>query len=287
MNILITGGMGQLGQSFAHLAAAYPQHHLVCCSRESLDITREDAVAALLQSSGADVLVNCAAYTAVDKAETDQEQAYAINATAPAAMARACKKLGVRMVHISTDYVFGGSRQEAYGEDHPVQPVNVYGATKQAGEAQVLAANPDAVIIRTSWVYAPFGNNFVKTMIRLMQSRPEIGVVADQFGSPTYASDLAEAVLAILDSGRWQGGLYHYSNAGVISWYDFALAIREIGGFACAVKSLTTPEYPTPAKRPAYSVLDKTKISEVYGIVIKPWRPSLETCMAQLQPRDT
>lgn len=282
MKILITGGAGQLGQSFQQLAASYPQHQFVCCSREALDITQEDSVAAFLESSGAGVLVNCAAYTAVDKAETDHEQAFAINAAAPAAMARACRKLGVRMVHISTDYVFGGDQQEAYREDDPVQPVNVYGASKQKGEEWVLAEDPSAVIIRTSWVYAPFGNNFVRTMIRLMQSRPEIGVVADQFGSPTYAPDLAEAVLAMVDSGRWQGGLYHYSNDGVISWYDFALAIRELGGFSCSVKSLTTPEYPTPAKRPAYSVLDKTKIGAVYGVAIKPWHQSLEKCMAQL-----
>lgn len=281
MKILITGAGGQLGQSFRQLSANV-QHQFYFRDRSDLDITNATAVAADLKATGADVLVNCAAYTAVDKAESEPELAFAINATAPGVLAEACRNMGVRMIHISTDYVFGGNQQQAYREEDPVQPVNVYGASKQKGEALVAANNPDAVIIRTSWVYAPFGNNFVKTMIRLMQSRPEVGVVADQFGAPTYAPDLAEAIMAMLESKVWQGGIYHFSNEGVISWYAFAQAIREIGGFNCTVRSLTTPEYPTPAKRPAYSVMDKSRIMQAYGIRLQPWRESLERCMRQL-----
>ncbi|OLY92098.1 dTDP-4-dehydrorhamnose reductase [Cnuella takakiae] len=282
MKILITGGAGQLGQAFQQLAAAHPHHQFIFTDRTELDITDEGAVDKMLRETGVEALVNCAAYTAVDKAETDVELAYAINATAAGVLARACAATGVQLVHVSTDYVFNGAGKEPYRENDPVSPVSVYGASKQMGEAEVLEANKDAVIIRTSWVYAPFANNFVKTMLRLMQSRPEIGVVADQFGSPTNALDLAAAILQVLDSGTRQGGIFHFSNEGVISWYDFALAIRDLSGLDCQVKPLTTAEYPTPAKRPAYSVMDKTKIQEVYGIRLKPWKESLAACLEQL-----
>lgn len=282
MKILITGGAGQLGQAFQQLAAANPQHVFLFTDRTELDITNEAAVQKVLQVEKVEALVNCAAYTAVDKAETEVELAYAINATAAGVLARACAANGVRLVHVSTDYVFDGQGKEPYREDDPVSPVNVYGASKQKGEAEVMAANKDAIIIRTSWVYAPFANNFVKTMLRLMQSRPEIGVVADQYGSPTNALDLAGAILQVLDSGKKEGGIYHYSNDGIISWYEFALAIKEWSGFDCHVKALTTPEYPTPAKRPAYSGMDKTKIQQVFGVALKPWKESLAACLQQL-----
>lgn len=282
MKILITGSAGQLGQAFQQLAAAHPQHVFLFTNRTELDITNEAAVQKVLQVERVEALVNCAAYTAVDKAETEVELAYAINATAAGVLARACAANGVRLVHVSTDYVFDGQGKEPYREDDPVSPVNVYGASKQKGEAEVMEANKDAIIIRTSWVYAPFANNFVKTMLRLMQSRPEIGVVADQYGSPTNALDLAGAILQVLDSGKKEGGIYHYSNDGIISWYEFALAIKDWSGFDCHVKALTTPEYPTPAKRPAYSGMDKTKIQQVFGVALKPWKESLAACLQQL-----
>jgi dTDP-4-dehydrorhamnose reductase len=282
MNILITGASGQLGSAFALIAPALPQHQFNFRTRAELDICDGAAVQDALVQTGAQALVNCAAYTAVDKAETDGEAAFAINATAPGVMAEACKKLGVKLVHISTDYVFNGENEKPYREDDPVQPVNKYGASKQKGEEAVLQSGADAAIIRTSWVYAPFGANFVKTMLRLMQSRPEIGVVADQYGSPTNAIDLARAIAEMLDSPQWQAGIYHYSNEGVISWYDFAVSIRDLSGFSCYVKSLTTPEYPTPAKRPHYSVMDKTKIQEVFGIKLRPWKESLAECLQQI-----
>jgi dTDP-4-dehydrorhamnose reductase len=282
MKILITGASGQLGSAFGLIAPELPQHQFSFKTRTELDICDGAAVRDALAQTGAQALVNCAAYTAVDKAETDHDAAYAINATAPGIMAEACKELGVKLVHISTDYVFSGESEKPYLEDDPVQPVNKYGASKQKGEEAVLQSGADAAIIRTSWVYAPFGANFVKTMLRLMQSRPEVGVVADQYGSPTNAIDLARAIAQMLDSPRWQGGIYHYSNEGIISWYDFAVSIRDLSGFNCHVKSLTTPEYPTPAKRPRYSVMDKTKIQEVFGIKPRPWRESLAECLEQI-----
>lgn len=282
MKILITGSAGQLGQAFQQLAAAYAQHVFLFTDHTKLDISNEAAVQKILQEEQVEALVNCAAYTAVDKAETEVELAYAINATAAGVLARACAANGVRLVHVSTDYVFDGQGKEPYKESDEVSPVNVYGATKQKGEAEVMEANSDAIIIRTSWVYAPFANNFVKTMVRLMQSRPEVGVVADQYGSPTNALDLAAAILQVLDSGKKERGIFHYSNDGIISWYEFALAIKELGGFDCHVKALTTPEYPTPAKRPAYSGMDKTKIQQTFGVQLRPWKESLAACLQQL-----
>lgn len=283
MKILITGAAGQLGTAFRRIAPTYPQHQFIFLSRAELDITDSAAATAAIRSFGADALVNCAAYTAVDKAETEQELAYAANATAPGILAGACAAAGIRFVHLSTDYVFSGQGTRPYLESDPVDPVNVYGASKQKGEELVLAANTDAVVIRTSWVYAPFASNFVRTMVRLMQNRPEVGVVADQLGAPTNALDLAEAIVALLDSGKWDGGIYHYSNEGVISWYEFATAIRELGGFSCTINALTTEQYPTPAKRPAYSVMDTRKIVQTFGITLRHWRESLASCMAELQ----
>lgn len=282
MKILITGVNGQLGTAFGLIAPAWPQHQFILKTRTDLDICNGADIRDTLVQTGAQALVNCAAYTAVDKAETEQEAAFAINATAPGIMAAVCKDLGVKLVHISTDYVFSGEKEQPYRTDDPVQPVNVYGASKQKGEEAVLQSGADAAIIRTSWVYAPFGANFVKTMVRLMQSRPEVGVVADQYGSPTNAIDLAHAIAQMLESAHWQSGIYHYSNEGVISWYDFALAIRDLGGFSCEVKSLTTPEYPTPAKRPHFSVMDKSRIQEVFGIKLRPWKESLAECLHQI-----
>lgn len=283
MNILITGANGQLGAAFRSLENSYPQHRFFFFSRSELDISNADAITQALKNTGADCLVNCAAYTAVDKAETDFEAALEINCTAVAAIAKACKTVGARFVHISTDYVFDGTANTPYSEADAVSPVNAYGASKQKGEEAVLQENKEAIIIRTSWVYSPWGANFVKTMLRLMQSRPEIGVVADQWGSPTYAPDLAEAILKILESGTWVPGIYHFSNEGAITWHQFATAIRDFAPFKCTVNPLTTEQYPTPAKRPHYSVMDKIKIQRTFGIKLKPWQQSLQTCLMQLQ----
>lgn len=283
MKIIITGANGQLGSAFRSLENRYPQHQFFFFAKADLDIADADAIAQSLAQTGAGALVNCAAYTAVDKAETDFETALAINCAAPAALAKACKAAGAKFIHISTDYVFDGTAAAPYTEDHPVKPVNAYGLSKQKGEEAVLEANAGAVIIRTSWVYSPWGANFVKTMLRLMQSRPEVGVVADQWGSPTYAPDLAEAILKILESSTWVPGIYHFSNDGAITWHQFAMAIRDLSGFSCGVKSLTTPEYPTPARRPHYSVLDKSKMVHTFGIALKPWHQSLQACLAQLK----
>ena len=240
MSIIVTGANGQLGRELQQLAANRSDLQFHFFQRTELDITNADAIAQAIASMGARYLVNCAAYTAVDKAETDLDGAMAINCTGAANLAAACKKAGVQFVHVSTDYVFDGTCNKPYREDDAVKPVNAYGLTKLKGEEAVLSENNQAIIIRTSWVYSEFGANFVKTMIRLMGSRPEIGVVADQYGSPTYAADLAETILFIIEKGTWVPGIYHYSNDGVITWFDFAQAIRRKVGGSSLVKPLTT-----------------------------------------------
>jgi dTDP-4-dehydrorhamnose reductase len=280
--ILITGANGQLGSEFRDVIAHYPQHHFHFYSRAELDIADAQSVQAVFEQVKPDVCVNCAAYTAVDKAETETEAAFAINATGTQNLATACAQYGARFIHISTDYVFDGTGTEPYGEIHPTSPVNAYGQSKLQGEVAALKANPETIVIRTSWVYSAHGANFVKTMLRLMQSRPEISVVADQKGSPTYAADLAAAILQIIESGKWQGGIYHFSNEGVITWFEFAQAIKELSNAACTVHPITTQDYPTPAKRPAYSVMDKTKIQQTFGLQLKDWKESLQQCLAKL-----
>lgn len=282
-NILVTGANGQLGSEIRTLSLAQPQHRFLFNDRDEVDITDAQQVKACFAGFKPDYCINCAAYTAVDKAETDQDVAFKINAAAVKNLAAACTQFGTKFIHISTDYVFDGRGTEPYKEDHPTAPVSVYGKTKLQGEQEALAAAPDVIIIRTSWVYSEHGHNFVKTMLRLMQSRPELGVVADQWGSPTYAADLAEAILHIVNSGNWQKGFYHFSNAGTITWHQFAQAIKELSGFDCNVKAITTADYPTPAARPAYSVMDTRKIQQVYGITMKDWKESLRVCLQKLK----
>jgi dTDP-4-dehydrorhamnose reductase len=282
-NILVTGANGQLGSEIRTLAATQPQHRFLFNDRDEVDITDVQQVDACFAGFKPDYCINCAAYTAVDKAETDTDTAHKINATAVQILAAACTKYHTKFIHISTDYVFDGNGNEPYKEDHPTEPVSVYGKTKLQGEEEALRANKEVIIIRTSWVYSEHGHNFVKTMLRLMQSKPELGVVADQWGSPTYAADLAEAILQIVNSGTWRPGIYHYSNAGAITWHQFAQAINELAGFNCNVKAITTADYPTPAARPAYSVMDTQKIQQVYGIKLKDWKESLRTCLQKLQ----
>jgi dTDP-4-dehydrorhamnose reductase len=226
--------------------------------------------------------INAAAYTAVDKAETESDLAKLVNGEAVGVLAEVARSFGTKFIHISTDYVFNGNSSTPYKETDPVDPMNVYGKSKLDGEQRCMKQDPDAIILRTSWVYSYHGNNFVKTMLRLMKERSEINVVADQIGSPTYAADLAQAILQIIASGKWLPGIYHYANEGKISWYDFALAIREMSGSTCKVQPIPSAAYPTPARRPSYSLLNTEKIREAYGLSIPFWKESLEECMRRL-----
>ena len=259
-----------------------PQHIYFNTDVAELDITDEAAILQFVNENEIDGIVNCAAYTAVDKAEDNQELCQKLNATAPEYLAKAIEQRGGWMIQVSTDYVFDGTNHKPYTEDDPVCPNSTYGRTKLAGEQAVQTACQRSMIIRTAWLYSTFGNNFVKTMIRLGQERPELGVIFDQIGTPTYARDLAVAIFAAINQGIVPG-IYHFSNEGVISWYDFTKAIHRLAGITtCHVRPLHTAEYPTPAHRPHYSVLDKTKIKEVYHLEIPYWEESLEVCVNKL-----
>ncbi len=282
MNILITGCNGQLGNEMQLLEGRYPQHTFFNTDVNELDITNQEAIAAFVNTHEIDGIVNCAAYTAVDKAESNTELCTLLNSSAPGYLAKAVEQRGGWMIQISTDYVFDGTSHVPYVETAPVCPNSVYGRTKLEGEIAVRESCKRSVIIRTAWLYSTFGNNFVKTMIRLGQERDELGVIFDQIGTPTYARDLALAIMTVIDKGIVPG-VYHFSNEGVISWYDFAKAIHRIAGVKdCHVRPLHTVEYPTPAARPHYSVLDKSKIKETYQIEIPYWEESLRECIEKL-----
>ena len=282
MNILITGCNGQLGNEMQLLEGKYPQHTFFNTDVNELDITNQEAISAFVNTHEIDGIVNCAAYTAVDKAESNTELCTLLNSSAPGYLAKAVEQRGGWMIQISTDYVFDGTSHVPYVETAPVCPNSVYGRTKLDGEIAVRESCKQSVIIRTAWLYSTFGNNFVKTMIRLGQERDELGVIFDQIGTPTYARDLALAIMTVIDKGIVPG-VYHFSNEGVISWYDFAKAIHRIAGVKdCHVRPLHTVEYPTPAARPHYSVLDKSKIKETYQIVIPYWEESLRECIEKL-----
>lgn len=282
MNILITGCNGQLGNEMQLLEKENPQHQYFNTDVAQLDITNPEAIEEFVNNNAIDIIVNCAAFTAVDKAESSQELCHLLNAKAPEYLAAAVAKRGGYLVQVSTDYVFDGTNHTPYTEDEATCPNSVYGSTKLEGEKLAMAACANTMIIRTAWLYSTFGNNFVKTMIRLGQEKPELGVIFDQIGTPTYAGDLAAAIMAAINHGI-EPGIYHFSNEGVISWYDFTKAIHRIAGItSCHVKPLHTAEYPTPAARPHYSVLDKTKIKQTYGIEIPYWEESLEKCVAKL-----
>lgn len=282
MNILITGCNGQLGSEIRLLENNYPQYTFFNTDKDELDITNQLAVNDFINRHEIDGVVNCAAYTAVDKAETNQKLCTALNTEAPAYLAAAIGKREGWIVQVSTDYVFNGKKFTPYIETDTPCPDSVYGSTKLAGEFGVGKFCKRAMIIRTAWLYSTFGNNFVKTMLRLGSEREEIGVVFDQIGTPTYAHDLAVTILTAVENGV-KPGVYHYSNEGVCSWYDFTKAIHRIAGItSCHVKPLHTAEYPTAAKRPAYSVLDKTKIKETYGMEIPYWEDSLAKCIKSL-----
>lgn len=280
--ILVTGAGGQLGKELEVLAPSYPDFEFLFLTREDLAIDDPIKVEAFFKQVSPRYCINCAAYTAVDKAETDQEAAFAINSKAAGFLASACNRYKCRFIHISTDYVFDGTAETPYKEDHPTNPLGVYGKSKRQGELLVLEANQDAIIIRTSWLYSAFGKNFVKTMLRLMAERDTLSVVNDQFGSPTYAADLAEAIAGIIASGNWLPGIYHFCNEGKISWYDLAVAISEMSSSSCTIHPIPTSQYPTAARRPAYSVFDTSRIRAAYNIAPKNWKDSLHRCLLRL-----
>jgi dTDP-4-dehydrorhamnose reductase len=273
--ILVTGATGQLGSELKVLSKNYTQFEWVFADRAQVLLDNLAILQSQLEMIHPDFILNCGAYTAVDNAETEQELANIVNHLAVGIIAQYTKEHSVKLIHISTDYVFDGTSSVALTEEAISKPINVYGASKRAGEIACFEANSDAIIIRTSWVYSRFGNNFVKTMQRLLQERESISVVNDQIGSPTYAGDLAQAMMDILTAQEWIPGIYNYSNEGEISWYEFVLAIKEIGGYTCEVNGIPSSAYPTPAKRPAYSLLDKTKINLVYGISVPHYKESL------------
>lgn len=282
MNILVTGCNGQLGNEIQLLQKEYPQYTFFNTDVAELDITNQLAVFDFVNRNNIDGIVNCAAYTAVDKAETDKELCTSLNSVAPAYLAAAIEKRNGWMIQVSTDYVFDGTHHTPYVETDTPAPNSVYGSTKLAGEVAISKFCKKAMIIRTAWLYSEFGNNFVKTMLRLGREKSELGVIFDQIGTPTYARDLARIIMVAIEKGVVPG-VYHFSNEGVTSWYDFTKAIHRIGGITdCKVKPLHTSEYPTAATRPAYSVLDKTKIKQTYDVEIPYWEDSLRECIERL-----
>ena len=280
--ILVTGANGQLGSEIKMLAPDYPHFNFIFTDIEDFPLDQSEVIVENFNKIQPDVVINCAAYTAVDKAEQDAVVADAINHLAIATLATLCTESATKLVHISTDYVFDGTSPIAYTESDLPNPKSVYGVTKLAGEMACLKNCPESIIIRTAWVYSEFGNNFVKNMLRLMTERDSLNVVNDQVGSPTYAADLAQVILTILDANKWESGIYHYSNAGEISWFDFAQDIKEIAQKSCEVKGIPASSYPTPAERPAYSLLDKSKITAVYGIEPVDYKISLVKMMSRL-----
>ena len=283
--ILVTGSNGQLGKELKVVSSAYPGYEFLFLSREDMPIHHFELVRNFFKTSHPQYCINCAAYTHVDKAEQESELAFQVNGEAVGVLAAVCKEYETKFIHISTDYVFDGKATHPYKEEFPPHPQNVYGASKLEGEKEAMQFNSDSIIIRSSWVYSEFGKNFVRTMLQLMERQNEISVVNDQSGSPTYAFDLAEVILQIISSGKWFPGIYHYCNEGVISWYDFAKAICDLSGNQCKIKPISTKEYPTPAARPAYSVLDTTKIKRSYAIQTKNWRESLTDCIEKIKSR--
>ncbi len=286
-HILVTGSNGQLGRSIRQLEERYPGFAFTYTDVEELDLTDAKAIESFFQENTFDYCVNCAAYTAVDKAEDDRDTAKLINVGTVENLAKVCARHGSFLVHISTDYVFDGTHHRPYTETDPVNPRSYYGQTKYAGEQAMIRQSGQGLIIRTSWLYSPYGNNFVKTMLRLGSERDELGVVADQIGSPTRAGDLARAILDILDKGRFQPGVhtYHYSNEGVISWYDLAQTIMREAGLACRIRAIESKDFPAKAPRPFYSVLSKAKIKKEFGIAVPWWFDSLKIDLEQLKNR--
>ena len=284
--ILVTGSNGQLGWELGQLAKSYPAFKFVLVDRSQLDLSFPETFEKMIHTIKPDCIINTAAYTAVDKSETEKALSYTVNATAVQTLASICKKLAIPFITYSTDYVFDGEATLPYASSTKVDPVNYYGSTKAAGETLAMEANEDAIIIRTSWVFSSHGNNFVKTMMRLMKERASLNIVADQKGRPTYAKDLAIATMKMIEAlhaGKTMSGVYHYANTGETTWFDFAAKIKAIAGLDCALNPIETKDFPTPAKRPAYSVLDTSKIEEALSIAIPHWEDALANCMKEIE----
>lgn len=285
MNILVTGANGQLGSEIRALTERISEHNFVFVSSAECDIRNQNAIEECVTKYEIKGIINCAAYTAVDLAEDEPDQAFAINSSAVGNLVAIAEKFQLRLIHISTDYVFDGNFSDPIQVDEKKNPLGVYGKSKSDGEDKILASSSDSIVIRTSWVYSSFGKNFVKTMLRLMSERHEISVVGDQVGSPTYAKDLAQACIDIItrqDKISANSRIYHFSNSGIVSWYDFALAIAEIASKSVRVHKIRTEDYPTKAIRPAYSALDTASISSDFGIRVRDWKSALEECINKL-----
>lgn len=284
--VVVTGKNGQLGWELQQLASSFESRYdFVFADRTMLDMSQPETIAPFIAQCRPQYVLNCAAYTAVDKAESEQLEAMTINGISVGELATACEHHHCKLITISTDYVFDGNGTSPYQPDTPTDPVNYYGYSKCIGEQLAQKNNPSSIIVRTSWVYSEHGHNFVKTMLRLMKERPELKVVSDQVGSPTYAADLAAALMQIVEEdqrGNHRSGIYHYSNTGVISWYDFAVAIRDHAKLTANVLPIPGTAYPTPASRPAYSVMDTTKVQTDFGIILQPWEERLAQCLRQL-----
>ena len=281
--ILVTGANGQLGQCLQKISSQFEEFEFIFTDSETLDITNKEEVNDFFWQNAPDFCINAAAYTAVDLAETDIEKAFLVNADGAENLAEACAENNAQFIHVSTDYVFDGENNLAYTEEDFTNPLGVYGASKLAGDELALEVNPCSVILRTSWVYSEFGKNFVKTMLNLFATKEELSIVADQFGQPTNANDLAEAIMKIIKSEKITPGIFNFSNLGRISWFDFAEKIAELSEAKIKLNAIETSQYPTPAKRPKNSVLDLDKISKTYAIQLKPWEESLEGCVQILQ----
>lgn len=285
-NILVTGSNGQLGSEIKELSSQYPANYFFT-DRETLDIIAQDQIENFINNNNINTIINCAAYTAVDKAESDVENADAVNHLAVKYLAKIAKEKNIKLIHVSTDYVFDGKNYKPYTEDDVVSPNGVYGKTKLDGENALQDINPkNSIIIRTSWVYSSYGANFVKTMHRLGKEKEQLGVIFDQVGTPTYAGDLARAILEILPKIENENvEIYNYSNEGVLSWYDFAKEIMHMGKIDCQVNPIETKEYPTPAARPHYSLLNKAKIKQTFNITVPYWKDSLDEYLKKLGER--
>ncbi len=281
--ILVTGANGQLGQCLQKISSQFEEFEFIFTDSETLDITNKEEVNDFFWQNAPDFCINAAAYTAVDLAETDIEKAFLVNADGAENLAEACAENNAQFIHVSTDYVFDGENNLSYTEEDFTNPLGVYGASKLAGDELALEVNPCSVILRTSWVYSEFGKNFVKTMLNLFATKNELNIVADQFGQPTNANDLAEAIMKIIKSEKITPEIFNFSNLGRISWFDYAEKIAELSEAKIKLNAIETSQYPTPAKRPKNSVLDLDKISKTYGIQLKPWEESLEGCVQILQ----
>ena len=285
--ILVSGSNGQLGKSLKELSSDFPRFEFIFLSRTDMPVHHFELVRNTFKAHHPQYFINCAAYTNVDKAEQEKELAYQVNGEAVGVLAAICKEYDSKFIHISTDYVFDGNATTPYSENFQTNPINTYGASKLEGEQQALQFNSDSIIIRSSWVYSAYGKNFVRTMLELMSRGNEISVVNDQFGSPTYATDLAEAILQIISSGKWYPGIYNYCNEGVINWFEFAQTIGELSESLLKINSIPTSQYPTPAQRPGYTALNTKKIQTTFGIDPKKWKESLFVCINKLGKKNS